>query len=320
MKPNEIDPVEILTWYAEAGVDIALADEPINRFEQHKNSAAAAAAAAAATPVPTAAPAPTATPAATRPSSAPAARPAPRDIAATAAAAAAATERAVPDANAVARAGALAKAATSLDELKTAIEGFDGCNLKFTARSTVFADGNPEARLMLIGEAPGRDEDVQGLPFVGSSGQLLNRMLAAIGLDRNAVYISNILPWRPPGNRAATPAESEICRPFIERHIELAAPDLIMLVGGSSAKTLLRSNKGIMSLRGKWQTLQIAQRELPAMPCLHPAYLLRTPNHKALAWNDLLAVQARLQEPVQKPVKDGQQADADSGQEPRQEI
>jgi len=203
-------------------------------------------------------------------------------------------ERSIPDSSVVAKAVQLAGQAESLEELKQAIAGFDGCNLKFTARSTVFADGTPGTPLMLIGEAPGRDEDEQGLPFVGRSGQLLDRMLAAINLDRNQVYISNILPWRPPGNRTPTPAETEICRPFIERHIELAQPQLLMLVGGSAAKTLLSTKSGIMSLRGKWQTVTIADREIPAMPCLHPAYLLRTPNHKGLAWKDLLAIKQRL--------------------------
>lgn len=202
--------------------------------------------------------------------------------------------RTVPNDNAVAKAADLAAAANTLDELQTAIAGFDGCNLKFTARSTVFSDGNPKARLMLIGEAPGRDEDAQGLPFVGRSGQLLDKMLAAIGLDRTSVYISNVLPWRPPGNRTPTPAETEICRPFIERHIELAEPEAVMLIGGSAAKTLLKTKTGIMSLRGRWAEIHIADRTIPAMPSLHPAYLLRTPGHKRMAWNDLLAVKARL--------------------------
>ncbi len=283
MNPTEFDPLEVLTWYSEAGVDIALADEPINRFEEHRQKAEAAARRVEQKPARNTAQ-PNTPQAPTRPD---AAQPPLQQQQ---------TERTLPDANAVAQAMELAKGASTLEELRTAVEGFQGCNLKFTARSTVFADGDPNARLMLIGEAPGRDEDIQGLPFVGPSGQLLNRMLASIGIERSAVYVSNIVPWRPPGNRTPTPAESEICLPFIERHIELAAPDMIMMVGGASCKTLLRSNKGIMSLRGKWQTLQIGDRALPAMPCLHPAYLLRTPNHKALAWNDLLAVQQRLRE------------------------
>ncbi len=199
----------------------------------------------------------------------------------------------------VARSAAeLAAACSTLEELRDAIAGFDGCNLKATARSTVFADGNPQARLMIVGEAPGRDEDEQGLPFVGKSGQLLDRMLAAIGLDRTGVYIANVIPWRPPGNRTPTPAEVSICKPFIDRQIELAAPDLLMLVGGSAAKAMLNTSKGIMSLRGGWTACAIGNRSIPVMPTLHPAYLLRQPAHKRLAWSDLLAIKARLAEPI----------------------
>ncbi|MEP0944865.1 MAG: uracil-DNA glycosylase [Rhizobiaceae bacterium] len=287
---------DILTWYADAGVDIALDDAPIDRFEQSKRAVAAAskkakpgatAAATAATAAAAAANQP-GQPAQSTQRPSPATRPATPP--------AAQMERAIPDAGVIERARKLAAEATTLAELKAAIEGFDGCNLKFTARSTVFADGNPQSRIMLIGEAPGRDEDEQGLPFVGPSGQLLDKMLMAIGLDRTSVYIANVLPWRPPGNRTPTAAESDICMPFIERHVELAAPDLLVLVGGASAATMLRTKTGIMSLRGKWQTLTIGDRELPAMPSLHPAYLLRTPNHKALAWRDLLAIEAKLAE------------------------
>ena len=130
---------------------------------------------------------------------------------------------------------------------------FDGCNLKFTAKNLVFADGNPEAAVMLVGEAPGRDEDIEGLPFVGRSGRLLDRMLAAIGLDRTSVYIANVIPWRPPGNRTPTPHETEICRPFIERQIELVNPKVLVNLGGPSAKTLLNTTEGILRLRGNWR-------------------------------------------------------------------
>jgi uracil-DNA glycosylase family 4 len=280
---NPVFTGEILSWYVDAGVDIALTDRPIDRFQQAKTPVVA----------PSATRAPTGAdrsrqqlekPDDRRGSTANPAIPVARDE----------LHRVVPDAGAVSRAGTLARAAGSLEELRASIEGFEGCNLKFTARSTVFADGNPQAKLMLIGEAPDGDEDEQGLPFVGKSGQLLDKMLAAISLDRKQVYISNILPWRPPGNRAPTAAETEICRPFMERHIQLVKPDLLILFGGSSAKTLLQSKSGIMSLRGKWQKVTVAEREIPAMPCLHPAYLLRTPNHKGLAWKDLLAVKAHL--------------------------
>lgn len=202
---------------------------------------------------------------------------------------------AVPDEAQAARARELARSAASLEELREILAGFDGCNLKFTAKSLVFADGNPQADLMLVGEAPGRDEDIEGLPFVGRSGQLLDRMLAAIGRDRTSVYIANVIPWRPPGNRTPTPLETEICRPFIERQIELARPKVLVNLGGPSAKTLLNTTEGILRLRGNWRTHVTASgMAIPAMPTLHPAYLLRNPAHKKLAWRDFLEVKAKL--------------------------
>ncbi len=181
-----------------------------------------------------------------------------------------------------------------LEALRKAVQDFTGCNLKTTAKNTVFADGNPAAPIMLIGEAPGRDEDIQGLPFVGRSGQLLDKMLAAIGLDRTTVYISNILPWRPPGNRTPTTQEMAICLPFIERHIALAAPEILVLVGGVSAKTLLDTTQGIMRLRGKWQSYLCEGRQIPALPTLHPAFLLRQPAQKQAAWADLLSLREKI--------------------------
>ncbi|HEV7255486.1 MAG TPA: uracil-DNA glycosylase [Mesorhizobium sp.] len=202
---------------------------------------------------------------------------------------------AVPDEGQAALAREQAAAARTLDELKAAMEAFNGCNLKFTAKNIVFADGDPQADLMLVGEAPGRDEDIEGLPFVGRSGQLLDRMLKAIGRDRASAYVANVLPWRPPGNRTPTPLETEICRPFIERQIELANPRVLVALGGSSAKVLLRTADGIMRLRGGWQTyVTPGGTEIPIMPTLHPAYLLRNPAHKKLAWRDFLEVKARL--------------------------
>jgi len=148
---------------------------------------------------------------------------------------------------------------------------------------------------MLVGEAPGRDEDLEGLPFVGRSGQLLDRMLAAIGLDRQSVYIANVIPWRPPGNRTPTPQETEICRPFIERQIELANPKVLVTLGGLSAKLLLNAAEGVLRLRGNWKTHVTATgTKIPAMPTLHPAYLLRNPAHKKLAWRDFLEVKVKL--------------------------
>ncbi|HEX7775229.1 MAG TPA: uracil-DNA glycosylase [Parvibaculum sp.] len=182
----------------------------------------------------------------------------------------------------------------TLDELREALANFEGCALRYTAKNLVFADGNPNARIMLVGEAPGRDEDLQGLPFVGRSGQLLDRMLASIGLDRTSVYIANTLPWRPPGNRTPTPAEQAICMPFIERQIELSAAEVLVLVGGVSAKQLLATDTGIMKLRGRWGTYRAGGRELPALPIFHPAYLLRQPAQKRLAWRDLLSLKAHI--------------------------
>lgn len=201
----------------------------------------------------------------------------------------------VPDEGQAALARELAAKAQTLDELRSIMENFEGCNLRLTAKQLVFADGNPNAELMLVGEAPGRDEDIEGLPFVGRSGQLLDLMLAAIGRDRASVYIANVIPWRPPGNRTPTPIETEICRPFIERQIELVAPKVLMTLGSPSAKTILRTTEAITRLRGNWGAhLTRLGISIPTMPTLHPAYLLRTPAHKKFVWRDLLAVKAKL--------------------------
>jgi DNA polymerase len=201
---------------------------------------------------------------------------------------------AVPGDEAVQGARELSAGAGSLAELRDAMARFEGCNLRLTAKSLVFADGNPNARVMLVGEAPGRDEDEQGLPFVGKSGQLLDRMLGAIGLDRTKVYITNVIAWRPPGNRTPTPQETEICRPFIERHIELAKPEILVLMGGPATKTLLNTTLGITQIRGRWTSVKIGGRDIETLPMLHPAYLLRQPAQKKLAWQDLLKLKARL--------------------------
>lgn len=184
-----------------------------------------------------------------------------------------------------------AAACDDLDALRTALAEFDGCALRATAKSLVFGDGNPAAPLMLVGEAPGADEDREGRPFVGVSGQLLDRMLAAIGQDRTGAYITNILPWRPPGNRKPTPAEILLCQPFVERHIELVAPKLLVFVGGTAASTLLDRTEGITRLRGRW----LAWREIPVMAIYHPAYLLRQPALKKHAWKDMRAIQQKLE-------------------------
>lgn len=192
-----------------------------------------------------------------------------------------------------------AQTAKTLEELKAALESFDGLSLKRTATQMVFADGVPTARVMLVGEAPGADEDRMGKPFVGLSGQLLDRMLASIGLSRESnVYISNVINWRPPGNRSPSDAEVALSLPFIQRHIELINPAVLIAVGGVSAKALLQTNLGITRLRGKWMDYQSEglEKPVPSMAIFHPAYLLRSPAQKALAWQDLLKIKARLQE------------------------
>jgi uracil-DNA glycosylase len=197
---------------------------------------------------------------------------------------------------------AAASACETIAQLRAALERFEGCALKTTATHLVFADGNPEAPLMLIGEAPGREEDLKGLPFVGRSGQLLDRMLAAIGRDRQSAYISNILFWRPPANRTPTTEEMAACMPFVLRHIALARPKVLVALGGVAAKQLLNTADGIMRLRGRWQSLTLPDgHKIPLMPSFHPAYLLRQPAHKRLAWRDLLAVKLFLDTGAREP-------------------
>jgi DNA polymerase len=254
---------DLLDFYTEAGVDALVGEEPIDRF------------AIAELPPP----ARTARPAS------------PPEYEAKAAPAGPAPP--APDEAALA-ARAAAKSAKTLEELRGILDKFDGCALKATASQLVFADGNPKARVMLVGEAPGRDEDIEGLPFVGRSGKLLDRMLAAIGLDRTSVYIANIVPWRPPGNRTPTPQESQICLPFILRQIELADPEILVCLGGPSAQTLLGIKEGITKTRGRWFTFNTGTREIRAMPTFHPAFLLRSPLQKRFAWRDFLAIKKAL--------------------------
>ena len=280
---------ELLKFYAEAGVDEAIEEVAVDRFSEF--AAQAAKTGVAGTRARQASAAGDAAGAATR-ADAPAlitrvqdpvpARPAQPTAA-------------VPDEGKVLLAREIAARASTLDELREAMAGFEGCNLKYTAKSLVFSDGNPEGSLMLVGEAPGRDEDIEGKPFVGRSGQLLDRILAAIGMDRTSAYIANVIPWRPPGNRTPTPQETEICRPFIERQIELADPKVLVSLGGPSAKVVIGTPEGIMKLRGNWRIHRTASgKEIPVMPTLHPAYLLRNPAHKRLAWRDFLEVKAKL--------------------------
>ncbi|MEE9251297.1 MAG: uracil-DNA glycosylase [Alphaproteobacteria bacterium] len=275
--PGSAELVELLRWQMEAGADEAIGAVPVNRFAAQPKSLEKDDAAHAAEPMPAAA----AAPRLSRP-------PASRD---------AADLFADPAADKT-NAHALAGAANTLEELRAALLAFEGCALKQTATNLVFGDGNPEARIMLVGEAPGADEDRRGLPFVGVSGQLLDRMLATIGLDRTNAYITNILYWRPPGNRNPTAAEIAACLPFVVRHIELVDPEVLVMVGGTAAKTILGQSEGIMRLRGHWFKYESARmaRPISATAIYHSAYLLRSQAQKRDAWRDLLAIKLRLQQ------------------------
>ncbi|HUJ03867.1 MAG TPA: uracil-DNA glycosylase, partial [Rhizomicrobium sp.] len=195
----------------------------------------------------------------------------------------------------IASAMELAARCNTLEELKAALESFEGCALKKSATNTVFADGTPAHKIMFIGEAPGRDEDRIGKPFVGRAGKLLDKMLASIGLDRASnAYITNVLNWRPPDNRDPSPEEAATCLPFLRRHIELVAPEIIILLGAVAVRHVLGKTDGIMRLRGRWLEYHAAGKMVPVMPTLHPAYLLRQPAHKKLAWRDLQAISGKI--------------------------
>src|ERR1700761_1551471 len=267
MTPERAPTVQqLLAFSHEAGVDCALSEEPVNRLAD-PDVMPAARDAASPTPLRTV---PAATPAA--------ANPAPRG------------ETTVAPEAAILSAREAARTAPSLDALRALLEKFDGCALKFTATRLVFADGNPQARVMFVGEAPGREEDLEGLPFVGRSGKLLDRMIAAIGLDRSKAYIANVIPWRPPGNRTPTPQETQICLPFIQRQIELVNPDVLVTLGNPSTEPLLGTREGIMRTRGKWFDYDTGTRSIRALPTFHPAYLLRSPSYKRMSWQDLRAI------------------------------
>ncbi|HZH51422.1 MAG TPA: uracil-DNA glycosylase [Microvirga sp.] len=267
--PSDRDALQaLLDFHVEAGVDLALDETPHNRFAE-----------AAAPAVPPRAPEPRRE--APRP-----ATPPPRTLPKMAAAA-------PEDVAGMAR--ELARDAKSLEELEALLREFDGCALKFSAKNLAFADGNPEGRVMLVGEAPGADEDRIGKPFMGRSGQLLDRMLAAVGLDRTQVYVANIVPWRPPGNRTPTPQEVAICKPFIARQIELASPEFLVCLGGPAAQNLLGVKDGILRTRGRWFSYKTEDgREIRTLPTLHPAYLLRQPLQKRLGWRDFTALRRAL--------------------------
>lgn len=190
----------------------------------------------------------------------------------------------------------LAATAASLEELEGLLARFESCALRFTAKNLVFADGNPQARVMFVGEAPGADEDRIGKPFMGRSGQLLDRMMAAVGLDRTNAYVGNVVPWRPPGNRNPTPQELATCKPFVERQIALADPDILVCLGGVATQALAGTKDGILKSRGRWFPYRTAKREIRLLATLHPAYLLRQPLQKRLAWRDFRALRAALDE------------------------
>ena len=270
----------LLDWYVLAGVDQAIDHAPRDRYREAA-AATTAAVTVAREPVPEAVP-----PSAPRPALAASQDPAPP----------APPAPLLPPGDATWSAQEIATACTSLDQLVAAVRAFEGCALKRTATNTVIGDGNPEAALMFVGEAPGAEEDRQGLPFVGPAGRLLDRMLASIGLDRSAVYITNMLPWRPPGNRSPTAEELAICQPFLERQIELIAPRILVLVGGIAAKALLNRREGITRLRGQWFPFSTPRMEgtIQATATFHPAYLLRTPSAKREVWRDLLAIEDKM--------------------------
>lgn len=256
-----------LRWLSEMGADEIVGDSPVNRLAARSENAASR---GGASPIeqrrqtvpPTPAPSPTSAPSLT-------------------------AGRSVTD-------------CVSLPDIAAALEAFDGCPLKKTATRLCYADGNPSARVMLVGEAPGRDEDIEGRPFVGQSGQLLDRMLAAIGLSRHAddpeqaVFITNTVFWRPPGNRTPTSSETQMCLPFLIRTIELQKPDVIVCLGATPAERLTGRTDGILKLRGAWLSTTISERKIPVLPTLHPAYLLRQPSNKRLAWRDLLSLRQML--------------------------
>ena len=265
---------QLLAFYLEAGVDCALTDEPVNRLSDP--------AAAAAVTVP----------GLSEPAPPSPLRPAPSAVAAPRGEVTPAPEAAIASAREAAR------TAPSLEVLRALLEKFDGCALKHTATRLVFADGNPQARVMFVGEAPGRDEDIEGLPFVGRSGKLLDSMIAAIGLDRSKAYIANVIPWRPPGNRTPTPQETQICLPFIQRQIELVNPDVLVTLGNPSTQTLLSTREGIMRTRGKWFDYDTGTRMIRAIATFHPAYLLRSPSYKRMTWQDLRSIAKALEQPA----------------------
>ena len=266
---------QLLRWYADMGVDIAVDAVAHDRFAESATGAGKSATAASPPEARRTSPSPQPSPVNPAPHAAPVA-------------AALSVESVAQSANEA------AASAQTLDELREKLLAFEGCGLKATATQLVFADGNPEASIMIVGEAPGADEDRIGKPFVGRAGQLLDKMLAAIGLDRGHVYIANVVPWRPPGNRTPTPLETAACLPFTRRQIALVHPKILVCLGAASTQTLLATKDGIMRLRGRWFNYDMDGTTIPAIAMLHPAYLLRQPSHKKYAWTDLRALAKKM--------------------------
>lgn len=270
---DTLSPEELLEFYVAAGADEAMGDEAVDRTKVTEKVI----------PIPTV-------------SAAPVKAPLNLDLGQTSTSKVAAPMGAI---EAMEEAKLLAAGAKTLEELRVAIDTFQGLSIKRSATQMVFSDGNPDARVMLVGEAPGADEDRAGRPFVGVSGQLLDKMLGAIGLNRaDNIYISNVVNWRPPGNRTPDDKEIALSLPFIQRHIELVNPAVLILAGGVACKALLQTPQGITKLRGRWIdfTLPALKQPVPLMPLFHPAYLLRSPQHKGMAWADLLMIKRKLQE------------------------
>jgi len=277
------NPLAALAWLIESGAEEAIGETPVDRFVAKPKPSFTSPAAEAA---------PRAR--ASEATGANQARPYPSAARAPTPAAPSSLPLAGAESDSIASAQSLAAAASTLADLKAALEGFEGCALKKTAAHTVFADGNPASRIMFIGEAPGAEEDRQGLPFVGRAGKLLDKMMAAIHLDRSSAYITNVLNWRPPMNRDPSPEEAAMCLPFLRRHIELVNPGIIILLGAVAARHVMGFSEGIMKLRGRWLEYRVNDVMIPVMATLHPAYLLRQPAHKKLAWRDLQAAEQKM--------------------------
>ena len=277
---DNLTPVEILRWHLDAGVDETIGEESQNRFGATQSAPVQAPVQAevraevraeASTPAPT---------------PAPISAPVPEKV----------NIKTPGHDQALKSAVKIAAAANSIDELKLALEQFDGCNLKKTATNLVFGDGNQSAKVVLIGEAPGADEDRQGVPFVGASGKLLDKMLASINLSRSDIFISNTVFWRPPGNRTPNAGEIAVCQPFVERMIELIDPEILITVGGPATHSLLAQQGSVSKLRGKWFTYETPRMSRPiiATAIYHPAYLLRSPAMKRPTWHDLIEIRKKI--------------------------